>query len=94
MRNAVPLLFLGFLGASLLSACELASSSYIAPAVVVAPELEAYSPEFQGRMADELDTMAEACDPLDPNPTCSAVARAILDYGELRARVRAMEGGH
>jgi len=56
--------------------------------------LEAYSPEFQGRMADELDTMAEACDPLDPNPTCSAVARAILDYGELRARVRAMEGGH
>jgi hypothetical protein len=93
MRNAVLLLCLVFLAANSLFACAAVNSDYVPPVLIAAPDLEAYGPEFQARMADELEAMPEACDRIDPNPTCSAIARAVMDYGKLRDQVRAMEGG-
>tara|TARA_R100000458_G_C8262323_1_gene237692 strand:- start:536 stop:793 length:258 start_codon:yes stop_codon:yes gene_type:complete len=59
--------------------------------VIVAPDLDQYSPPVQRRMADELQAMAPPC-PRDAEAVqqdCSVTARMIMDYGDLRNRIRA-----
>lgn len=72
----------------LLSGCETVASS-----VVVTPDLHEYGGAFLDQLADENDALAAPCDRLDPAPGCSALARAVVDYTELRERVRALRGG-
>lgn len=57
-----------------LSACVTAPSE---PSVC--PHPVEYSPEFQARLADELMAL----------PNNSAMVRAMIDYGRLRAELRA-----
>lgn len=47
-----------------------------------------YPPAFQRRAAAELQALPPACPLHAPEAGCSALARMIEDYGELRARVR------
>ncbi len=49
-----------------------------APVVTACPPLVAYTPEFNRRLADELEAM----------PAGTAVERAILDYATLRDQVK------
>lgn len=79
-------LFLSLLSMTLLTACAAAVSS---PAVI-APDIPIYSGEFQMLLADELEAMPRPCDRIDPQPGCSASKRAVMDYGWLRERVRAL----
>ena len=49
----------------------------------VCPPLVQYDAAYQSRLADEVEAM----------PAGSAAARAITDYGQLRAVLRACRGG-
>lgn len=59
--------------------------------VIVVPEIDQYSPAVQRRMADELQAMAPPCprDAEEVQQDCSVTARMIMDYGDLRNRIRA-----
>lgn len=72
MRSWTRLLAPLSLAASLLTGCGTA-------AVYSCPPIVAYSPEFNARLADELEAM----------PAGTAVERAILDYAALRDQLRA-----
>lgn len=73
--------------AILLAGCETVNSE---PPRLVKPRLDSYSLEFQRQLADEM-TGRVACDRVEPMPPCSAWVRAVIDYGDLRRRVRSAE---
>ena len=73
--------------ALLASACaEGRSRSAIAPALV------RYAPEVQARAAAELGQLGPPCPRSRVVLGCSAVRLMMGDYGDLRARVRAIRG--
>ena len=58
--------------------------------VIVTPPIEAYSKELQAAAAAEMKAISDPC----PRDTvivanCSAVKRMVIDYGDLRQRIRA-----
>jgi hypothetical protein len=70
--------------------CGAADSSR-APAVV-APPLPSYAAEFQSQAANELEALPPPCAPDTSGTGCSATKRLVLDYGDLRQRIRALRG--
>ena len=61
-------------------------------AVIVTPPLSSYSAEVLKQAADEMDSMKQPC-ARDIPGDCSAVSRMVIDYGELREKIRAAKGG-
>ena len=54
------------------------------------PPIEAYSKELQAAAAAELKSLNGPCPRDTVNVTdCSAVKRMVIDYGDLRQRIRA-----
>jgi len=88
-RHALTL-FLSLPALILTSACTTAPSD----AIVVSAPLRAYSVAFQNRLAGELMDAGPACDRVEPTQPCSAAERAVLDYLELRDRIRALAPPH
>ena len=75
--------------AALLASCATGTSS---TTTVVTPDLPTYSDAFQERLADEMaNSDQRPCDPIQPRPPCAAWKRAVIDYGDLRDRIRAAE---
>ncbi len=79
MRNALRRLPLLLIVPAFLSACVTEPSD---PGSVCPVPVE-YSREFQDRMANELDAL----------PDGAALTTAMVDYGRLRAELRACRGG-
>lgn len=75
MPNAVRRLALLLTGLLSLTGCATGSSE----TAVVLPVPVEYSPAFQAQLADEVEAL----------PPGSALERAMLDYGRLRAELRA-----
>ena len=59
-------------------------------AVIVTPPLSSYSPEILKQAADEMDSMKQPC-ARDIPGDCSAISRMVIDYGDLREKIRAAE---
>ena len=58
--------------------------------VIVTPPIEAYSKELQDAAAAEMKSLNGPCPRDTVNVTyCSAVKRMLIDYGDLRQRIRA-----
>jgi hypothetical protein len=57
--------------------------------VIVTPPLVDYSDEIQATAADKLEQLGAPCPRDVVVAGCSAIARMILDYGDLRRRIRA-----
>lgn len=75
--------------AILLSAC---ASEISERRAVVLPGLIHYSPEFQDKLASEIEgEPLPPCGPVDLGGPCSAMKRATIDYGTLREQIRAAE---
>lgn len=74
MHNAKRLLLPLLIVPVLLTGCATANSDS-----AVCPPVIEYSPEFQGRLADELEALPEG----------SALERAMIDYGRVRSELRA-----
>jgi len=58
-------------------------------AVVVTPPLVEYSPTIMNQAAAELEFMRPPCARDIAVGECSALSRMIIDYGELREKIRA-----
>lgn len=71
--------------ALLASACARVPSE-----ALVAPTIPNYAAEVQARAAEELDRLGPPCPRDRITPGCSAVRLMMDDYGELRARIRAV----
>ena len=56
------------------------------------PALVRYAPEVQALAAEELGRLGAPCPRDRVEAGCSAVRLMMDDYGDLRARVRAMRG--
>lgn len=86
----------------LLSACATGTSK-IKPTAVVIPKLQEYSQDVMRKAADELGHMNPPCDAnangehfsavgVDGQVVqCSATHRLVIDYGDLRRKLRAAE---
>ena len=57
--------------------------------IIVAPTLDKYSAAVGSLAADELGTLGPPCARDFVFEGCSAVHRMIIDYGDLRRKVRA-----
>ena len=57
--------------------------------VIVTPPIETYSKEIQAAAAEEMRSMAGPCSRDVVVGECSALKRFIIDYGDLRRRIRA-----
>ena len=57
-------------------------------AVIVTPPLSSYSPEVLRQAADEMDSMRQPC-ARDIPGDCSAMSRMVIDYSDLREKIRA-----
>ena len=57
--------------------------------VVVTPNIEDYSEGVQALAADELRHLGPPCDRTKAVEGCSSVHRMVIDYGDLRRRIRA-----
>lgn len=68
----------------LLTSCAAGVSS------AVTPDLVQYSPEFQAQAAAELTGLAPPCAQDVAGDYCSAVHRLVMDYGDMREKVRAI----
>ncbi len=77
MRNARLRLLPLLIVPVLLTGCATASSDG-----VVCPVIVEYSPDFQARLADELAAL----------PDNAALGQAMIDYGRVRAELRACRG--
>jgi hypothetical protein len=71
----------------LLTACE----TTVSDVRVAAPPVIKYSPKFQTRLKGELKAAPPSCDRVDPQPGCSAMARATQDYKWTRDRIRSLQ---
>ena len=56
---------------------------------IVTPDLEEYSDGVQALAADELGRLGPPCGRTDIVKDCSGVHRMVIDYGDLRRRIRA-----
>ena len=56
---------------------------------IVTPDIEDYSSGVQALAADELRTLGPPCDRAEVAEGCSSVHRMVIDYGDLRRRIRA-----
>ena len=56
---------------------------------IVTPDIEDYSDGVQALAADELDRVGPPCGRTDIVKGCSVVHRMVIDYGDLRRRIRA-----
>ena len=73
----------------LLTACAGGNSD---PPAVVVPSIPHYSAEFQTKLAGEMEADSRVpCPPDILVPECSAWKRGIIDYGHLRAQIRALK---
>lgn len=70
---------------ALLTGCATGNSSS-----AVTPTIVEYNQPFQSKAADELQAMQPPCALDVILPGCSVVHRMVLDYGDLRNRVRAI----
>lgn len=57
--------------------------------VIVTPPIEAYSKEVQAAAAAEMKALAGPCPRDTVFANCSAMKRMVIDYGDLRRRIRA-----
>ena len=57
--------------------------------VMVTPDIEDYSEGVQTLAADELGRLGPPCGRTDIVKDCSVVHRMVIDYGDLRRRIRA-----
>ena len=58
--------------------------------VIVTPPIEAYSKELQAAAAEEMKAIPDPCPRDTVNVSgCSALKRLVIDYGDLRQRIRA-----
>ena len=55
---------------------------------IVTPDIEDYSDGVQALAADELDRLGPPCGRTDIAKDCSVVHRMVIDYGDLRRRIR------
>ena len=74
---------------TLLAGCATAPSE---PRPLVRPSVVPYSADFQEQAAIELDEAGRPCDRLEPAGECSAMARLVIDYLNLRDDLRALGG--
>jgi len=58
-------------------------------AVIVTPPLVDYSDAIQSTAADKLEQLGAPCPRDVVIANCSAIARMIIDYGDLRRKIRA-----
>ena len=58
-------------------------------AVIVTPPLVDYSASIQASAADKLEQLGQPCPRDVVVSNCSAIARMIIDYGDLRQKIRA-----
>ena len=58
-------------------------------AIIITPPLVDYSTEIQATAADKLGQLGAPCSRDVVVAGCSAIARMIIDYGDLRRRIRA-----
>lgn len=70
-----------------LTACAGAATSVY----TVQPTLHSYSPAFQTLAADELEALPAPCDRVEPVEQCSALARLVIDFGDVRQQIRAAQ---
>lgn len=56
----------------------------------VSPDLAAYSREFQAKASGEMVALRPACARDVVLDQCSAIARMVIDYKELRDKIRAL----
>ena len=56
---------------------------------IVTPDIEDYSDGVQALAADELDRLGPPCGRTDIVKDCSVIHRMVIDYGDLRRRIRA-----
>jgi len=68
-----------------LTACEKISSS-------ISPTLASYDPAFQLRAAEEMAALRPACARDVVIDQCSTIKRMMIDYKELRDKIRAIDG--
>jgi hypothetical protein len=64
-------------------------SSEKGEAVVITPPIVNYSDEIQKTAASELQKIGEPCPRDVVVRECSAIARLVIDYGDLRRKIRA-----
>lgn len=69
----------------LMTACAGATSSIHIPLVT-------YTVEVQKKAADELSAQGPACAQDAVTPACSATKRMVTDYGNLRKKVKVLNG--
>lgn len=69
----------------LLTACETATFKTVKPPIVT------YSEKVQNHAADELEAMGPPCPRDDVYGECSAVKRMVIDYKDVRNKIRAAE---
>ena len=61
--------------------------------VIVTPPIDAFSYELQAAAAAELKSLNSPCPRDTVNVSdCSALKRLVIDYGDLRQRIRASKG--
>ncbi len=56
--------------------------------VIVPPPIEAYSKELQAAAAAEMKAIPDPCPRDTVFANCSAMKRMVIDYGDLRHRIR------
>ncbi len=57
--------------------------------VIVTPPIVEYNPEFMMRAALELEYLKPPCAKDEPSDACSTLGRMIIDYGDLREKIKA-----
>ncbi len=57
--------------------------------VIVTPDIEDYSESVQALAADEISKLDPPCGRQETPKNCSVIHRMIIDYGDLRRRIRA-----
>jgi hypothetical protein len=61
-----------------------------APTNTLSPDLAGYSKEFQNHAANELTALKPPCARDVANEHCSAIYRLVIDYGDTRQQIRAI----
>lgn len=57
--------------------------------IIVTPPITEYSEEVMSRAADELENAKNPCARDLVTDNCSVLSRMVIDYGDLRAKIRA-----
>jgi len=60
--------------------------------VIVTPPISEYNAEFMMRAALELEHLKPPCAVDEPSDACSTLGRMIVDYGDLREKIKAAKG--